>query len=102
MFNSLSLPAVLVNTNLFILFGQAVDRAVKLPFLSIDVANIANISFTPNYNAPADVGTLPNNQSNDSSTNTINGGYKENHSMGLSKGAIGGIVAGAIVLVRDI
>lgn len=75
---------------------------MRLPFLSIDVGNIANISFTPNYNAPLDDIAAPNNQNSTSSNNTTNRGDTEDPPSGLSKGAIGGIIAGAIVVVRDV
>ncbi|KAI9273451.1 hypothetical protein EDC94DRAFT_594918 [Helicostylum pulchrum] len=70
--------AVLVDTTLFILFGRGIDGALTPSLITIDVSSASNILYTPNY--------------------ASNGATNSNKSGGLSKGAIGGITAGAIVI----
>lgn len=83
------LIAVLVNTTLFILFGKGLNGELNPSLLSIDVANVANISYTAIFNAPSGAVAPPtNNNSTDPQS-----------SSGLSSGAIGGIVAGVVVAV---
>lgn len=71
----------MVNNTLFVLFGKGLDGTLQSSMLLVDVADIANISYTAAFGAAK--GTQSDNPS----------------STGLSKGAVGGIVAGVIFLV---
>ncbi|GAA5806733.1 hypothetical protein MFLAVUS_000081 [Mucor flavus] len=78
--------AVLVDNTLFILFGRGVDGTLNPSLITMNVANASNIFYTASY-----VSNSTDNNLNDSSSSRPKSG-------GLSKGAIGGISAGAIVI----
>lgn len=87
--------SVLVNTTLFILFGKGLNGDLNPSLLSIDIANVANISYTAIFNAPSGAVVPPTNNNTTTSPS-------DPESSGLSKGAIGGIAAGIVVAVLAI
>lgn len=79
-----NLIAVLVNNTLVVLFGKGLDGTLQPSILMVDVGNVANLSYTATFD-------LANNILKEKPQQT-----------GLSKGAIGGIAAGTIILVSYI
>lgn len=77
---------------LFILFGRSDSGDLGFPLLTIDVSNVSNIVYTDTYVSTTNVTT---NTTTDPTINSTESG-------GLSKGAIGGIAAGAVVAVSTI
>jgi hypothetical protein len=76
--------AILANTTLFILFGRGIDGTLSTSMFTIDVSNISSIAYIANY------GALNNSTESSQQDNS-----------GLSKGAIGGIAAGCVIVVSS-
>lgn len=75
--------AILVNDTLVVLFGKGLDGTLQPSMLMVDVGNVTNLSYTATF-GPANDNT------------------EQKPPTGLSKGAIGGIAAGVIILVTYI
>ncbi|KAG2236083.1 hypothetical protein INT48_006099 [Thamnidium elegans] len=84
--------AVLVDSTLFILFGRGDTGDLGYPILTIDVSDVSNIVYTDTYVSTTNTTT---NTNSDIDVNSKGPG-------GLSKGAIGGITAGVIVICLGI
>lgn len=99
---------MLVDTTLFILFGKGLDGTLNPSLLTIDIGDVKNITYTPIYHGAADTS---NDAGNSGTNNGGSGGSNGNidgtpgesstngKSDGLSKGAVGGIAAGCVIVV---
>lgn len=88
--------AVLVNNTLFFLFGKGLNGNNNPSMFTIDVTSVTNISYVSIFNAATDAVVPSNNNATNGTTDNTGPIYK---AAGLSKGVVGGIAAGCVVLV---
>ncbi|KAI7895983.1 uncharacterized protein EV154DRAFT_598922 [Mucor mucedo] len=100
--------ALVVNSTLFILFGRGPEGNLIPSMLGINVANASNVTYTSIYNANVPKDMNNTNITSDRHTDDVDEAFPKStpaespteiESNGLSKGAIGGIAAGCVILV---
>ncbi|KAG2201994.1 hypothetical protein INT47_000533 [Mucor saturninus] len=100
--------ALVVNSTLFILFGRGPEGNLIPSMLGLNVSNVLNVTYTSIYNANVPKDMNNTNITSDRHTDDVDEAFPKStpaespteiKSDGLSKGAIGGIAAGCVILV---